>query len=159
MKKINLSEQILQSIPGSLGIMNAKKTRVFGTVIVILSGTYSSTTNVSALILPSLTEVGNISAQGALLPFITISLAVATISLGTGLSMFGNDRKSIRVSQLHLLSGYGILTISLGIVGLIFPGTIIMILSGFPLIIFGVLLIASDILMKVTNKDDFNKDS
>ena len=139
--------------------MNAKKARVFGTVIVILSGTYGSTTNVGALILPSLTEVSTVSIRGALLPFIAISLVIATISLGTGLSMFGNDRKSIRVGQLHLLAWYGILTISIGILGLIFTGTIIMILSGVPLIIFGVLLIASDILMKVTNNDDFNTDS
>ncbi len=148
-----------KGIPGSLGIMNAKKARVFGTVIVILSGTYGSTTNVSALILPSLTEVGTVSIRGALLPFMAISLVIATISLGTGLSMFGNDRKSIRVGQLHLLAWYGILTISIGILGLIFTGTIIMILSGVPLILFGVLLIASDILMKVTNNDDFNTDS
>ncbi len=139
--------------------MNAKKARVFGTVIVILSGTYGSTTNVGALILPSLTEVSTVSIRGALLPFIAISLVIATISLGTGLSMFGNDRKSIRVGQLHLLAWYGILTISIGILGLIFTGTIIMILSGIPLILFGVLLIASDILMKVTNNDDFNTHS
>jgi len=72
--------------------------------------------------------------------------------------MFGNERKSTRVGQLHLLTVFGILTISIGIIGFTFTGTILMILSGFPLIIFGVLLITSDILMMTTNKDDFDKD-
>lgn len=138
--------------------MNAKKAKVFGTVIVILSGTYSATMNIGALILLSLTEVGTTPTQGTLVPFITISLVIAIISLGTGLSMFGNERKSTRVGQLHILSVFGILTISIGIIGLTFTETIIMILSGFPLVIFGVLLIISDILMKTTNKDDFDKD-
>ncbi len=138
--------------------MNAKKAKVFGTVIVILSGTYSATMNIGALILLSLTEVGTTPTQGTLVPFITISLVIAIISLGTGLSMFGNERKSTRVGQLHILSAFGILTISIGIIGLTFTETIIMILSGFPLVIFGVLLIISDILMKTTNKDDFDKD-
>lgn len=138
--------------------MNAKKAKVFGTVIVILSGTYSATMNIGALILLSLTEVGTTPTQGTLVPFITISLVIAIISLGTGLSMFGNERKSTRVGQLHILSVFGILTISIGIIGLTFTETIIMILSGFPLVIFGVLLIISDILMMTTNKDDFDKD-
>lgn len=138
--------------------MIENKAKVSGTAIVIISGTYTATTNVGALILPSLTEVGTTPTQVALVPFITISLAIAIISLGTGLYMFGNERKSTRVGQLHLLTVFGILTISIGIIGLTFTGTVLMILSGFPLIIFGVLLITSDILMKTTNKDDFDKD-
>ncbi|MCZ6616455.1 MAG: hypothetical protein O7B32_03990 [Thaumarchaeota archaeon] len=138
--------------------MDAKKARVFGTVIVMLSGTYNITTTVGALIILTLTEVDRPPTQDALVAFVMISLSIAIISLGTGLFMFGNEKKSVRVGQLHLLTVYGILTISISIIGLSFPGTIIMILSGIPLIIFGVLLITSDILMKVTNKDDFDKD-
>ncbi|MCZ6614041.1 MAG: hypothetical protein O6762_05110 [Thaumarchaeota archaeon] len=138
--------------------MAAKKARVFGTVIVMLSGTYNITTTVGALIILTLTEVDRPPTQDALVAFVMISLSIAIISLGTGLFMFGNEKKSVRVGQLHLLTVYGILTISISIIGLSFPGTIIMILSGIPLIIFGVLLITSDILMKVTNKDDFDKD-
>lgn len=138
--------------------MDAKKARVFGTVIVMLSGTYNITTTVGALIILTLTEVDRPPTQDALVAFVMISLPIAIISLGTGLFMFGNEKKSVRVGQLHLLTVYGILTISISIIGLTFLGTIIMVLSGIPLIIFGVLLITSDILMKVTNKDDFDKD-
>ncbi|MEE9134713.1 MAG: hypothetical protein V3U25_02535 [Nitrososphaerales archaeon] len=139
--------------------MDAKKARVFGTVIVMLSGTYSITTTVGAVIIPTLTEVDTPPTQVALVAFVMISLSIAIISLGTGLFMFGNEKKSVRVGQLHLLTVYGILTISISIIGLTFPGTVIMVLAGIPLIIFGVLLISSDILMKVTNKDDFDEDS
>jgi len=139
--------------------MDAKKARVFGTVIVMLSGTYSITTTVGAVIIPTLTEVDTPPTQVALVAFVMISLSIAIISLGTGLFMFGNEKESVRVGQLHLLTVYGILTISISIIGLTFLGTVIMVLSGIPLIIFGVLLITSDILMKVTNKDDFDEDS
>lgn len=157
--KINLSKQTSHSTLGRLSIMDAKKARVFGTVIVMLSGTYSITTTVGAVIIPTLTEVDTPPTQVALVAFVMISLSIAIISLGTGLFMFGNEKESVRVGQFHLLTVYGILTISISIIGLTFPGTIIMVLAGIPLIIFGVLLISSDILMKVTNKDDFDEDS
>ncbi|MFQ6010686.1 MAG: hypothetical protein ACE5KG_00740 [Nitrososphaerales archaeon] len=137
--------------------MNARKSRVLGMVIVLVSGTYSSIVNVGALIFPGLAKLEDVSISLSLVLIISISLAIGISSVVTGLYMFGNDKTSIRVGRLHLLALYGIPMTFIGINGVRLSGTTLMILSGLPMVIFGVLLVSSDILNMVKIKDEEKK--